>query len=122
MKERKKKNGDFLSWYWDRLKHHVCPHCNNGIKKVFRRGYAVHAYPCSCELYRGTLERMKVVSLDEYRTAKSSYDRVKKENPNFGMPFGLYCIFMSRYKAYLKAKLRERLREKMLSNNTTSSP
>jgi hypothetical protein len=102
---------DFLSWFFQKLKSRVCPHCDRPIFGTVVKGCHVYAHPCKCLLYRITVEPAKVASLDEYRSARNSYLEIKKEHPSFGFPFKVHCLFWSRYKGLFKAKLRQRLRQ-----------
>jgi hypothetical protein len=104
----------FLNWFSHKLVTGKCPHCDQPITQGVENGCSVYAYPCGCELYRVTVERMKVVCLDEYRRAKEVYEKYKKEDPNLSMSFKAYCIFRTRFRNYARAKMRK------LSNKSVS--
>jgi hypothetical protein len=103
---------DFMPWFFKRIRNCICPHCDKPIKRTVVKGCHAYTDPCKCLLYRLTIEHTKVASLDEYRSAKTSFMKIKNEHPNSRYPFGAYCLYWSRYKAFFKAKLRQRLRQK----------
>ena len=112
----------FRTWFEEAIDQNICPHCETPIKHRIAKGYRYCVEPCGCELFKVTLEPMKVVSLDSYRTARAAYLERKSENPGYKMPFKAYCQFRSRYINYLKTKVRQGLRAKNLIQIKANPP
>jgi hypothetical protein len=92
---------DFIGKLEDR----ICPHCDRPIKGTVSEGYWMVSDPCGCHLYRMTIERgIKVVSLDEYRSAKRIFLKMKRRNPSYIFSFAVHCQLVSRFRGHLMAK------------------
>ncbi len=84
-----------------KLKDGVCPRCGSPIKKTDHIDCHLYVRPCGCQLDWGLIKPVKIVRLDELKTAKNAYRSIKAEHPQFGMSFQVFFAFMEARKTYL---------------------